>query len=261
MKGLEEPGNKWVLQSPDSRLTDLIFLGEGAMDQFLKDMEVILKQGSQTDLKHAQCWKELGNNRVLLTRENRYRIYFKKTDQGIDIKYIETYMTNSERYREFSHTLIMTYPLVNEFVPYKIFDMLLNAQKEVIIRVPAIEKRILENIRDGKRFIDIFKSLTARGVKIRIYTGNTSKHWKEETEISKRYLREEISGYGDDLIVYDCNPHDKILIVDGTCALNGSFNYLTNKGSFDPEQSSENMTVYENPLQVAEQMMIATEMD
>lgn len=250
------------------------FLDDSAYKKMLEDVKRLTLLG--TDYFEEMSGKvidKLINDRYILTRKKDYRLYFEilHSDKMIRFNYIEVYASYREKYKEGGELLRRTYILNDAQIRYKIFDMINSAQREILIESPWISVNGWKNPKyslHGMTFAtELKKALTDpdRDVKIIIVSGyNTDSDQNssgksrndEDTKNCIKELREEFKKYkGRIRFVEDVGIHDKVISVDNTCALLGSYNMLSNANQYveSYDRPGEYMDVKENPLDVETQ--------
>ena len=265
--------NKFVLNEemdPDlEQFENLIFLEEEQYRNFLQDLEELLQLGNGFLDKHKKNIEILVDDRYLYTRTNEYRIYYgvQRDTKEIFISYIEAYIKNDERSRKLRDNLKNIYTLEDDQIRYKILDAIHSAKKEIVIAVPWIRSKAWERANRYPLSMQnaLINALNREPeLKVLIVTGIS----EEDAEKSEReimtdnmveLMRTQFKPYGNRVQIYNnCAIHIKYLVVDDTCSLHGSLNYLSNQSIYtDCEcdvsgnaRAGENMEISERPANV-----------
>ncbi len=233
----------------------LVYFGDHERGLFWKDIRSILA-GKVIQSKH------LIKNTYYLKKENLYAIYYSITDNKLTIRYLDGYVNNKMDFELFNTMMVNTYILCDDQIRYKVFDMLMSAKREVLILMPWINDYGWDDDNYGTSIKNIIEKLISTNPQLEVliavgYDEEKRNAYKEkETSEKAEKIKKEFAKYGDRFKVKsDTGTHEKIITVDNFCALNGSYNLLSNNAPYKDkkEWASECMTVFENTKNIEKQ--------
>lgn len=255
------------LSQERSTFEPLILLEEENYRTFLEDLKNLLKNG--LDAFKGCSAKELVkliNQRYILTRNNQFRLYFGLEDYNtLGINYIESYVYSGEKYRKYCKCFVRTFSLSDDQIRYKIFDMIHCAKNEILIESPWFLSKAWENKnRYGLSLKEEITSAIQKNPKLSLKVLTGMDFSEESRGVSDKKSDNEktvemvdennlaFQAYGSRVHFYKhCCVHDKIMIVDNTVALVGSYNILSNQGIYqESHRTGETMEILLNPLNV-----------
>ena len=228
-------------------LENLIFMEQEELQIFWYDLEKLL----DGELKTISLSGGMG----IYQRENKFSIYYILNNNEISIRYIDVFLHKSAKYDVFKNLLKNTYPIKNDQIRYKVFDMFRSAQKEILIMMPWLndygwDKEGLYSSSVRKEIIAALKRNPE--LQIKIFVGYDLDHKDAEKEEKTRAkaleIQKELKKYEKRLeIITDIGTHEKKITVDNICALSGSFNLLSNEAPYQKRKwAADSMDVIEN---------------
>ena len=251
---ITQQNHRYRLLSSVDDLENLIFLEQDELMMFWGDFEKLLNGDINTinlskDMKIYQC-------------DGKYKIYFVLKDDTVSIRYVDVFLHNSSMYKLFRNLLTNTYPIKNDQIRYKVFDMIRSAKNEILIMMPWLNDYGWN--KEGNYSSSMKKEIEAAlrrnpNLYIKMFVGYDLDHpdaeKEEKTRLKAQEIRRELQKYGERLeIVTDIGTHEKKVTVDDICALSGSFNLLSNEAPYQKKQwASDSMDIIENYTNIERQ--------
>jgi len=249
---IKSKSSKCILDSNIHELEGVVFLDSGELQMFWRDMEDILNDRIYSAIA-------LTDKTFLYRRKNQYSIYYKKNKQHISIRYMDAYPYLKENYEKYKDLIINTYVLKDDQIRYKVFDMLSMARKEILIMMPWINEYGWDSTGSyGKSMKQAFQSVLESNEKlnVKILVGydlqHPDKRKERETVEKAKQITRDFSKYSDRFKIYtEIGTHEKIMTIDNTCSLAGSYNLLSNSAPYqEMSWAGESMNTFENPHNV-----------
>lgn len=243
--------NKLTFCSEFDDVENLVYFSDDERGIFWKDIRKIL---TGEIIKS----KQLIRNTYYLKKENLYALYYSINDNKVTIKYLDGYVNSKVDYGKFNEMVTNAYLLSDDMIRYKVFDMLMSAQKEVLILMPWVNDYGWNDDRYGTSINDVIEKLFSTNPQLEVliavgYDEQDRDAFKEKkTREKAELIKKEFEKYGDRFkLKSDIGTHEKIVTVDNWCALSGSYNLLSNNAPYDERRwASDEMTVFENSKNV-----------
>ena len=253
--------NKFVLNEEIHKemeeFENLLFLCDTSYDNFLMDFSELLQLGNGFMDKHKKNIECLVDDRYIYTRLNEYRLYYgvQRDTNEVYISYIEAFIRNDEKSKRYRDCLRKVYILEDDQIRYKILDAIRSAKREILIAVPWILSNAWEKANRYPLSMQeaLINALNReKNLRLIIVTGISGEDAEKsinelKTDNMVATMREQFKPYGDRVQIYNnCVIHIKYLVVDNTCALQGSLNYLSNQSIYAGDaRAAESMQVTE----------------
>ena len=242
-------------------LEDLILFKDDELDVFLDDLKVILKYGLEYKTDGLEIIK-LVSHKYIFGRKKMYRAYCRLEGNTFSIKCVDVWNKDEEKYRTLKEKLGQTSVIEDDELKYRIFDEMRRAKKQVVIATPWITQKAWSEKGNYKySFEEVISNLFIQNKDIKVYivTGNSgdisSKSDNDkETQDMVEFIKDRFAKWaGNRLKIYgDCIIHDKILVIDDSFSMLGSYNMLSNQCLYREgyDRQGESMHISENPINV-----------
>lgn len=250
----KQQNHRYKLNATEDDLENLIFMDPEELLIFWNDLEMLLDGKLET--------VSLSGGMGIYQRDDKFSIYYVSNDNEISIRYVDVFIHKSSKYESFKNLLKNTYPIKNDQIRYKVFDMFRSAQKEILILMPWLNDYGWD--KEGLYSSSVRKEIVAAlkrnpELHIKIFVGydleNRDDEREEKTRKKALKIQQELKKYGERLeIITDIGTHEKKITVDDICALSGSFNLLSNEGPYQKQQwAADSMDVIENYTNIERQ--------
>ena len=251
LEAIKAEENKLTFCSEFDDVENLVYFSDEERGIFWKDIRKIL---TGEIIKS----KQLIRNTYYLKKENLYALYYSIKDNKVTIKYLDAYVNSKVDYGKFNEMVTNAYLLSDDMIRYKVFDMLMSAQKEVLILMPWVNDYGWNDDRYGTSINDVIEKICSTNPQLEVliavgYDEQDRDAFKEKkTREKAAQIKKEFEKYGDRFkLKSDIGTHEKIVTVDNWCALSGSYNLLSNNAPYDERRwASDEMTVFENSKNV-----------
>lgn len=239
--------HRYRLISKADDFENLIFLEQDELTLFWNILDDLLSGNLDTVV--------LSKGMQIYKYEKKFTIYFVLNNEEISVRYIDVFLHKSQKYVHFRNLVTNTYPIKDDQIRYKVFDMFRSAQKEILIMMPWLNDFGWN--KEGNYGSSVKKEIEAAlkknsELKIKIFVGYDLDHpdadKEEKTRKKAQEIRTELKKYGDRLEIFtDVGTHEKKITVDDICALSGSFNLLSNEAPYQKKRwASDSMDIIEN---------------
>lgn len=252
---LKDQKCKYEIVANENDFESIIFLNGEERTLFWNDMKLLLNE-KISDLI------SLTENAYIYRNKPHYSIYFEIKENQCYIRYIDTIPAKKDNYDKYKKLIRNTFSLKNDQLKYKIFDMIEQAEKEILILMPWINEYGWSRVGYYEKSVEqaIVEALTRNShLKIKVMVGYDrscpDNYREEETRQMAKKIIQKYSQFSDRLAIYtDIGSHEKKIVIDNVCALDGSYNLLSNSAPYQERMwASESMTVIEYPDSIERQ--------